>query len=286
MFDDWSRLGPLRRAYYRWLTKQWSVATVHSEACLSVAQLALPELPCICLRFGISRETFFKPVRARRAGERLRIVAAGNDQARDWDLVLQAFGNQPAFELMLLTRQPLGWAQQQYDNVSIIQVTRVEDWKKIYDLADYVCVPMKENRYSGITVALEAAARGVPIVSTRTGGIPTYFDDTEVLYSDVGDPEAMRRKVLEQTDLKRLEMTRRAQQRFERMDYSTRGLAYRYALITEALVNGSRDQAGVHTPVWIVEERDEQPQPQAGTSEQTAGPPAPNGTTRRQPVET
>ena len=62
----------------------------------------------------------------------------------------------------------------------------MSDFIACYHWADIVAVPMRQNIYSGITVALEAAAMGTPVVSSRTGGVPTYFGEDEVFYSPAG----------------------------------------------------------------------------------------------------
>jgi glycosyltransferase involved in cell wall biosynthesis len=112
----------------------------------------------------------------------------------------------------------------------------MSDFLKAYDLADIVVVPMVENIFSGITVALEAVALGKPIVSSRTGGVPTYFGEDEIFYAPVGDPNAMRDVVLATDPKSRMERAQAAQRRFVQQDYSTRAVMARYAAITRRVM--------------------------------------------------
>jgi hypothetical protein len=53
-------------------------------------------------------------------------------------------------------------------------------------------VPLTENKHaSGITVILEAALYGLPILATDTGGLRAYFGDDAVFYVPVSDPDAI-----------------------------------------------------------------------------------------------
>ena len=77
---------------------------------------------------------------------------------------------------------------------------------------------------------------GKPVLSTQTGGVPTYFDEEEVFYTPVGDHRDMRDAVLASDDHLRAQRAQRAQQRFLQRDYSTHGLISRYVELTRQLL--------------------------------------------------
>jgi len=124
----------------------------------------------------------------------------------------------------------------QYRNVAIIRPSSMADFLRCYEEADIVAVPMKENIFSGITVALEAVAMGKPVLSSRTGGVPTYFDEDEVFYVPVGDAAAMREVVISTDHASRRQRAENAQLRFIERDYSSRALVRRYAELTRDLL--------------------------------------------------
>ena len=105
-------------------------------------------------------------------------------------------------------------------------------------MADFVVIPMVENLYSGITVALEATALGVPVISSNTGGVPTYFSGDEVIFVPPEDPAALREATLNADYEARRAMVERAQRRFVQQDYTSAGLAQRYVALSRELLNG------------------------------------------------
>ena len=128
----------------------------------------------------------------------------------------------------------------EYSNLTILSSPKMSDFIDCYRWADVVVVPMQRNTYSGITVALEAVAMGRPVVSTRTGGVPTYFEEDEMFYTPVGDHQAMRDIVLGSDAGSRAERADRAQQHFLKRDYSTHGLISRYVELTRELLESPR----------------------------------------------
>ena len=94
-----------------------------------------------------------------------------------------------------------------------------------------------ESRRGMITSALDAASVGVPIIASRTGGIPTYFDEDAVFFVPVGDHLAMREAALSSTVAERLAKAERARHRFNVLDYSTHGLMRRYCDMSRKLLD-------------------------------------------------
>lgn len=238
LFNDFSRLGAARRRLYKALIARVAIMTTHSERCLPVMRQALPETDSRQLYFGISGDTFAltDPSDTEPADGPLRIFAAGNDRTRDWDTLLEAFGNDERFALTIVC----GWLPdshaQTYRNLTLVRNPSMAQFVALYRSHDFAAAPMVENIYSGITVALEAAALGAPILSSRTGGVPTYFDETEVFYAAPGDAGDLRRTALASTLRERRERALRAQRRFVASDYTTRGMIGRYMALTREIL--------------------------------------------------
>jgi glycosyltransferase involved in cell wall biosynthesis len=238
LFDGWDRLPPYRKAVFRHLSRYIDVMTVHSRQCLPIIRRQLPHLRSELMYFGINTSLFriSSPV-ARPDQGPIRIFAPGNDKTRDWGTLLGSFGNDNRFEVRVichwLDKEQLG---REYSNLTILSSPDMRDFINSYRWADVVVVPMYRNAYSGITVALEGVAMGKPVVSTRTGGVPTYFDEDEVFYTAVGDHKAMRDTVLGSDACLRAQRAERAQQRFLERDYSTHGLISRYVQLSRDLL--------------------------------------------------
>ena len=113
-------------------------------------------------------------------------------------------------------------------------------FRECYRWADFVVIPMSKNLYSGITVALEATSMGVPVVSSETGGVPTYFDSDEVLYVAPDDADAMREGVLQCLDEQRRSFVEHAQRRFAEENYSSKGMAQRYVRLSQGILSAER----------------------------------------------
>ncbi len=197
LLNSWGEVPSWRRSLYRYLARYPDTMTVHSEACLQVVRREMPRLRSSVAYFGINTEVFRPAAPASRGPDRpVKVFAPGNDRTRDWDVLLRAFGNDERFSVTIMCP----WLDRErlveYKNVTLLPGTTLPDLVRSYEDADIVAVPMRTNIYSGITVALEATAVGRPVLSSDTGGVPTYFDHDEVLYCPVGDADAMRETVL------------------------------------------------------------------------------------------
>jgi glycosyltransferase involved in cell wall biosynthesis len=235
--DCWKQIPPWRRYIYRVLSKYISVMTVHSAACLPTLREAFPALKSQLMYFGVNTNMFSRPViPAPSNGGPIRIFAPGADGTRDWNTLFDAFGNDDRFQVTVICWWLGDDKLSQYNNFLAIRDPSMADFHRCYQEADIVTVPMKENIFSGITVALEAVAMGKAVLSSRTGGVPTYFNDDEVFYAPVGDPVAMREIVLSTTVQSRLERAEKAHRRFLETDYSTDAMIRRYAELTRDLL--------------------------------------------------
>lgn len=235
VIDRWSGLSRMRRWLVRRLSRRFSALTVHTAPCLERARQVLPEVEARLLHFGVSSVTF-SPRRETPESEPIHIVAVGNDRTRDWGVVLEAFGNRPGIKLTILCQWFSEREAARYSNVSAPRRPDMATMLALYRQATYLAVPMHENIFSGITVAIEAAAMEIPLLSTRTGGVPTYFGEDQVLYLPVGDSEAWRSAVKNQSGEERKAMAERARRQFETADYSTRGMIGRYADLTDEIL--------------------------------------------------
>lgn len=149
---------------------------------------------------------------------------------------MNAFGNDERFHVTIVCSRLSDTLLQRYSNLSLIKRPNISDFLRSYQDADIVIVPMVENIFSGITVALEAVALGRPVLATRTGGVPTYFSDDEVLYVPAGDAHAMLDSVLGDSNKDCEDRVTRASTRFQRNDYSTHAMISRYVKITSRFI--------------------------------------------------
>jgi len=232
-FNKWKRFGLFRRAVYRSLTRRFTALTVHSSGCLPISHTALPDVRAMLMYFGINVEAYLltPPSTDDDAGP-IRILGIGNDPSRDWMTFLEAFAGDPRFAVKLVCHHIKDKDVAQFKNVTLLRHPKMPHFRQLYEEAQYVVVPMHENIFSGITVALEGVALGKPVVCSRTGGVPTYFDEDQVIYVATEDAVAMRAAALETSPNERMRFAQRAQQRFIESDYSSDGMIARYAELT------------------------------------------------------
>ena len=242
LFDRWtgeaaSSMAAPRRWLLRRLLARAAALTVHSRRYLALPELGRFREQMRLLPFGISLDSFPHSAEVRPRHQPVRVLAMGNDPTRDWATLLEALGNDSRFEVIAISQRLTPETVARYRNVKTWQNPQMEDFRACYRWADFAVVPMTPNLYSGITVALEATSMGVPVVSSATGGVDTYFDPAEVLYVPPLDAEALRNSLLACGDEARDALVRSAQSRFKREDYSTRGMAARYVALSRALLS-------------------------------------------------
>ena len=237
----WDTLSAPYQLFYRTLMKQATLLLVHAEPCVAKMQAIVPETPVELLHFGISDTTFAHhedKATAASGDHVIRIVAAGNDKTRDWQTLIEAFGSHPRFHLTIVCPWLDPALVAPHANIATPSLDGTAELATYYRAADIVAVPMVENLFSGITVALEAAAMGTTILSTRTGGVPTYFGESEAIFVPARDPVAMREKVLATSAAERAQIATRARQRFLSEDYTSRGMIRRYTEKTSRILAG------------------------------------------------
>ncbi|MGO9428259.1 glycosyltransferase family protein [Rhodoblastus sp.] len=237
LISDWKSYSSIRRWFVTKLLRDTSVLTVHSKCNLPILKEVVPEGDVRLLLFGISIESF--PLTTPTGGSDvgpIRIFAPGGDKTRDWQTLFEAFGDDRRFEVVVAIRHMKGNHVSKYSNFREAESKTLEGFRREYYQADFVLVPMIENPYSGITVALEAASSGAAIICSDTGGVPSYFDAREVLYVPPGRPVAMRNAALSMNARQRREMALRAQQRFIRDEYTSKAMAQRYVSVSKEIL--------------------------------------------------
>lgn len=221
LFD---RLATKNKIYQNFIlkiiAKRGNLLTFHSVAHQRKAEKIMEGTNLETVSFGISDEAFAvrKPLKGQ-AHATTKIFCPGNDKTRNWDAIYQAFANNSKFDVVVVCdRLPSSYFEKA-SNFSQVKSPTIDEFKNLYRSADVVVISMYENSYSGITVALEAAAMGVPIVSTDTGGIRTYFDDDEVKYVPIGRPDLIRDAILDLTIDQAHIQAVKAQNRFIKHNY-------------------------------------------------------------------
>lgn len=241
LMDSWPHFSSLKRRVFSWLMRTHAVATFHSKRNLELAERLSLMQRLQWMPFGISLESFPMIPRGVRpvAGRPLRVLALGNDRHRDWDTLFRAVAGQGDLELRVGSSC---WPRRLVaQNITVEQMSQ-QRVRESYDWADCAVVPLHPNLHaSGLTAMLESVAMGVPVVVTATGGLEDYFDDTEVNYVPVGDPDALRERLCAiQTQVAcSEEQVCRAQARLIERELTTKGFAMRHLTLSEALVSSA-----------------------------------------------
>lgn len=168
----------------------------------------------------------------------IRIAAIGNDRDRDWETLIKAFGNDPRYTVKLATRRRIP-ASLRAPNVEIALFSGIKKQHELYDWADLIVVPLRPNSHaSGITVMLEAAAVGKPMVVTNVGALQDYFPAGEALYIPPFNPQALREAVdqLAASPLDGLRQAQAAAAGLLARDLTTQHYAMQHVRITQEML--------------------------------------------------
>ncbi|WP_233849307.1 glycosyltransferase family 4 protein [Paraburkholderia sp. HD33-4] len=192
LLDKWPSYGIVRSWLYRKLMTRadrlTTLASENAELCQDYFQRdATPLLYGLNTRdFPVNPPTQWTPRTP------LRIAAIGNDRDRDWETLIKAFGNDPRYTVKLATRRRIP-ASLRASNVEIALFSGIRKQHELYDWADVIVVPLRPNSHaSGITVMLEAAALGKPMIATDVGALRDYFPADEAAYVPPFNPQALR----------------------------------------------------------------------------------------------
>ena len=195
LLDKWPSYGIVRSWLYRKLMSRadqlTTLASENAELCQRYFNRdARPLLYGLNTRdFPVTVPTEWKPHTP------IRIAAIGNDRDRDWETLIKAFGNDPRYTVKLATRRRIP-ASLRASNVEIALFSGIRKQHELYAWADVIVVPLRPNSHaSGITVMLEAAALGKPMVVTDVGALQDYFPENEAAYIPPFNPPALREAV-------------------------------------------------------------------------------------------
>jgi glycosyltransferase involved in cell wall biosynthesis len=245
LFDRWPRLPAWKRGFYRWLLKQADAITTHSPENLKRAQAVLSHDRIRLVMFGIHSVSQRKSAKFA-VSLPLRIAALGNDMHRDWSTLLAAFGGLENYSVAIASTSARRLLKDKAKNITLWKVKTVADLTALYDWADVVVVPTRQNLHaSGITVVLEAILSGLPVVCSDTGGMRAYFCEGEIRYVPVSDVAAMRAatdEIASDDDFRR-NLVSRAQERIQSADLTAQGFADRHRKLSEKILFKDTDEA-------------------------------------------
>ncbi len=246
LFDRWARLPAPYRWFYRWLIQKVDLLTVLSPNNAAIAQRAFPHKAVDLVLYGLDADVLTAPKPpASQPPRTFQVIAPGNDRHRDWATAVEALAGVPGVQLMIISGTAKPSLADNRPNVEILRLKSQTELLALFDRADAVLVPLTPNEHaSGITVLMEAALRGLPVVSTQTGGVEAYFSADQVLYVPPLDPAAMRDAIL------RLKadpafahgLARRAQSRMGPSGLSSHAYVARHVQLSRQLL--SRVQTG------------------------------------------
>ncbi|EEA02543.1 putative glycosyltransferase group 1, RfaG-like protein [Burkholderia sp. H160] len=248
LLDKWPTYGAARSWLYRKLMKRadrlTTLASENAELCQRYFHRdATPLLYGLNTRdFPVKAPTHWTP------GTPLRIAAIGNDRDRDWETLIKAFGNDPRYTVKLATRRRIP-ASLRAPNVEIALFSGIRKQHELYDWADVIVVPLRPNSHaSGITVMLEAAAVGKPMVVTDVGALQDYFPADEAAYVPPFDPQALRDAVnrFAAAPHEALRQAQAAAAGLLARDLTTQHYAMQHVRITHEMLN-ARGQASANT---------------------------------------
>ncbi|WP_109483905.1 glycosyltransferase family 4 protein [Paraburkholderia sp. C35] len=245
LLDKWTEYGVLRRWFYRKLIQRADLLTTlardNAELCRTYFNRdATP------LFYGLNTRDF--PVQSPKSwqpGTPLRIAAIGNDRDRDWETLIKAVGNDPRFAVRLATRRRIPRALRSL-NVQVAPAAGLKKQRELYDWADVGVVPLRPNSHaSGITVMLEAAAVGKPMVVTNVGGLQYYFSARAATYVPPFDADALREAFLGliASPDEALQQAQAASMELVSRDHTTQHYAQQHVKITRDLLRRQAQHA-------------------------------------------
>jgi len=248
LLDRWSGYGALRRALYRKLIARADLLTTlaSENAALCKQYFGRSARP---LLYGLNTADFpLRPPAQWQRHEPLRVAAIGNDRDRDWTTLVAALGNDARFAVRIATRRRMP-ASARASNVEIVRVSGLQQQHALYDWADVIVVPLRPNTHaSGITVMLEAAAVGKPMIVTKIGALDDYFDERAVAWIEPFAADQLRdaANALAANPARALEQARAACEQLRTRDLTTQHYAAQHVRLTREML---RTRDAQHAPV-------------------------------------
>jgi glycosyltransferase involved in cell wall biosynthesis len=238
LLDKWPSYGILRRWLYRKLMSRADQLTTLASENADLCQRYFNR-DATPLLYGLNTQDF--PVKAPTGWTPhtpIRIAAIGNDRDRDWETLIKAFGNDARYTVKLATRRRIP-ASLRAPNVEIALFSGIKKQHELYDWADVIVVPLRPNSHaSGITVMLEAAAVGKPMVVTNVGALQDYFPEGEAAYIPPFNPQALRETVdqLAASPMDALRQAQAAAAGLLSRDLTTQNYAMQHVRITQEML--------------------------------------------------
>ncbi|MDB4973082.1 MAG: hypothetical protein JWN48_1423 [Myxococcaceae bacterium] len=195
LFDAPPAAWSPRGVVVRWLLRQADLITTLSPENLLVARKMFPGVRTEAVAFGITTD-HMEPARTRPLSQPLRVLAVGNDRHRDWQTLVRAVAGDARVTLRIVSQTAPARLALGRSNVEIVRPTKNGELDALYEWADLAAVPLKPNLHaSGITAIQEAIVRGLPVLTSDTGGLRSYFDDSELFYARSGDVASVREQL-------------------------------------------------------------------------------------------
>ncbi|RQQ52771.1 glycosyltransferase family 4 protein [Burkholderia stagnalis] len=257
LYDKWASYGWLRRWLYRKLLARADVLTTLARDNAELCRRYLQRDAQFVL-YGLNTQDF--PIGDPRQwlpNRPLRIAAIGNDRDRDWRTFLAAFGGDARYEVRLATRRrvPREWHA---PNVTIGSASGLAKQHELYAWADLIVVPLRPNHHaSGITVMLEAAAVGKPMIVSDVGGLRDYFPHDAAAYVPPFDAQALREAAdrFAADPSFALATARAAAARLREQDLTTQAFAAQHVRITRELLRRHRTPAPAGAALPLADSR-------------------------------
>lgn len=241
LFDRWHKFSALKQRLFSALMKQADILTVLSPENLAVAKRVFPDVRSELVLYGIVADAKIAPT-LRPVKKSLNIVSLGNDEHRDWSLLIDAVSGQGDWALKIASQNVKPSSIGNATNLEIVSLKTNDELFALYRWADVLVLALKPNLHaSGITVIQEAALQGVPVICSDTGGLRAYFSDTDIRFVPPQDETALRnaiRDLANDPDI-RLALAQKAQARMGPRDLSSESFVRRHVEISRDLLLAS-----------------------------------------------
>jgi glycosyltransferase involved in cell wall biosynthesis len=243
LFDRWNKFSALKRRLFCALISQADILTVLSPENLAIARRLFPEVRSELVLFGIAAEAKVAPAPGS-VKNSLKIVSLGNDEHRDWNLLISAVRGRRDWTLKIASRTVNPAWIGDATNIEVVRPTTNAELFALYQWADVLVLAIKPNFHaSGITVIQEAALQGVPVICSDAGGLRAYFTDTDVCYVSALDATALRNTIddLANDPDARLALAENAQARMGPNGLSSESFVKRHVAISRDLLASNRN---------------------------------------------
>lgn len=238
LLDRWRGYGALRRALYRRLLARadllTTLASENAALCETYFGRAARQV-----YYGLNTFDFpLQPPSRWQPHTPLRVAAIGNDRDRDWETLAAALGHDARYDVRIATRRRIP-SSVRAPNVRTVHVSGIHAQHALYEWADLIVVPLRPNTHaSGITVMLEAAALGKPMVATKVGALDDYFDDDAVSYVAPFDARQLREAIdaLIAAPARALQQAREACEQLRTRDLTTQHFARQHVQLTREML--------------------------------------------------